>query len=125
MAKYRAHRVSAGAQGETYHEFVPDPLWDPPLSKREAQKVLEELANEALPPKAVKVLCLELAVDRTRNYDDGKIRTVTVRGQRYQWQSDGTYVTVYKDGVPVLRYSGDPHDRTPSGVRTQIREELL
>ncbi|MEW5932077.1 MAG: hypothetical protein AB1816_00635 [Bacillota bacterium] len=124
MVKYRAHRISAGPQGETYHEFIPDE--GPPVSKEKAEKALEELASKPLPSQAVTVVHLGLFADSPiRDYDDGKVRTVTVRGQKFQWVSDGRYVTVYKDGVPVLRYSGDPHDRKPSGVRTMIREELL
>lgn len=126
---YRAHRVDQTPDGATYHAYIPDP-YEPhePLfsSVEDAQRALDDLARWPPLREGAKTVILEIVAERPpSNYDDGKIRTVTMDGKRYKWSSDGQYVTVFDEfGSPLLRYSGDPHDRTPSGVRSAIREMI-
>ena len=59
-----------------------------------------------------------------KNYADGKLRKITVPQGTFIWQIIEGVVKIFKNGTLVMTYRGDPHDRTPSGVRTIIREEL-
>ena len=59
-------------------------------------------------------------------------------GLLYEWEMEETprplswdqdykekTITIFRDGIPVFRYRGDPHDMTVAGVKRVIREERL
>lgn len=124
---YRAQRMDKTPDGATYYDFIPA-SYEPPFTNfDDALNALKELSERPPLRKGSKIARLEIVLERpTTNYADGKLRTVTVHGKKYKWQSDGRLVTVFDEsGNALLQYTGDPHDRTPSGVKTIIREELL
>ena len=64
---------------------------------------------------------------RPKKYNDGKIRKVTHHNKVYYWdcieKDDNEVVTIYDAAkVPFYKYTGDPHDKTPAGVRKILRE---
>lgn len=135
MKLFLVHRFDWNQHGGTAH------LFSDPVPEEEAERLAEQwraldlagvrrLYRGRMYPrhKIVKVGEVEVTPYKPpRTYDDGRRRRVTVNGVRYEWESapqeDGRpVVTVFRDGRAVYRYTGDPHDRTPSGVRSIIRE---
>jgi hypothetical protein len=57
-----------------------------------------------------------------KNYADGRMRKITESGIQYFWKIEDDQVRVFRDGNEILRYSGDPHDLKPAGVRSAIRD---
>lgn len=124
---YRAHRMDKARDGSTKHDFMPDPGDSAFSNIDDALNALKRLSERPPLCEKGKIALLEIILERPRtNYADGKLRTITVHGKKYKWQSDGRLVTVFDEsGNALLQYTGDPHDCTPSGVKTAIREELL
>lgn len=130
MKTFIVHRLG-WKDGGTQHWFShPFPEEKAKLLKEKWEDInYTPTGDECDFPKDVKLDSLEYVklekYKKPINYKDGKMRKVTVKGISYFYKVKDNIGWVYDSNKKgLIKFTGDPHDYTPSGVRKIISEEV-